>query len=434
MEMVQPRLLRPLVAVLMIVVAVAVVGRQRVAAQTPPAVAPSPEELLLSILQYRLQPSDTPAGFVIRDQQAVTPARRAFDQGNDATESQSALQDIQQSGMLTGFLQILGPNNVTPVRLFVYQVSLYDSSSHASAALQDALDVPSARGISSDNPPLTVPLGDEAGAVHIAITRPNSDNRFLETVVWRRGRVLFEADLLVLDGTETLDQVLPFAQSADRKAAALTPPAPVPAATLPYAGSEQLRVDAIYALADRLPGAEESPYGFRPESGSIVSNADLLLQSVDPRATYGRIASTWKRVVEVEITFDTPQTDTGDALHIHYALDSDAASASADLLDPLRLSSGPFDTYSLPQPLGDSSRLYHETFTSPEGVPFESWRAVWTHGLVVVSVYSTGPVGDFTAQQVAAFAATVDARYSRGAVPGVLTQPVPAPTPIPPVT
>jgi hypothetical protein len=404
----------------------------RASAQTQPAVSASPEELLLSLLPFRLQPAEAPAGFQLVDQQALTPARRAFDEGNDDAESRDALQQIQQDGFLTGFQQVFGPSDNTPVRIFAFQVSLYGTASQASAGLKDELDVPDARNIQSDHPLLPVQLGDESGAVHVELTRPNSDNRFIEVVVWRHGRLLLETELLVLDGTETLDQLLPFTQAVDRHATATAVPAPVAAATLPAFGDEQFRVDVMYALGDRLPGSAESPYGFSSGNSSIVTNSDALLDAPDPRAMYTRIATVWKRVVEVDQTYDTPQRDDGDVLHVRFALDADPESANANLLDPPRLSSSPLDTYSLPQPLGDNGRLYHESYTSPNGVPFESWRAVWTRGRVVLTVYSTGPTGDFSAQSVAAFAATVDARYNNGPVPSVLTQPVPAPQP--PVT
>lgn len=403
-------------------------------AQTPPAVAASPEELLLSILPFRLQPADTPGGFQLVDQQAMTPARRAFDQGNDDAASRDALQQIQQDGFLSGFQQVFGPNENTPVRILAFQVSLYGTASQASAGLKDELAVPDARGVQSDHPLLPTQLGDESGAVHVELTRPNSDNRFLEVVVWRRGRLLLETELLVLDGTETLDQMLPFAQAADRHAAGIAVAAPVAAATLAAFGDEQFRVDAMYALGDRLPGTAESPFGFRPGNSSIVTNSDLLLGATDAKALYTRIATAWKRVVEIDETYDTPQGEGGDVLHVRYALDADPQSAAANMLDPLRLAAGPLDTYSLPQPLGDDGRLYHETYTSPTGVPFESWRAAWTHGRVLLTVYSTGPAGDFTAQSLAAFAASVDATYRKGPVPDVLTQPVPAPQPLPPTS
>lgn len=419
-------------AVLVVLLAGAALGAGAAGAQTPPAVAPSPEEQLLSILPYRLQPPDIPGGFRLFDQRAITPARRAYDLGADDEDSRGILSEIQQTGLLAGFEQVVGPNDTTPIRAFVFRTYLYASTSKASAALKGNLQVPPVRSIRGDNPPLTVQLGEESGALHLAVTQPDSNNTFIEAIFWRRGRVLFLAELQVVDGTESIDQVVPLAQTADRRAMGVAPPAPLTAATLPAAGDEQYRVDAMYALGDRLPNETERPYGFRAEDIAIVTVADQVLAATDPTAAYNRIAGTWKRVVEIDQTYDTLQNEDGDELHVRFALDADAASANANLLDPPRLGSGALDTYSLPQPLGDNGRLYHESFTSPTGVPSESWRAAWTHGRVLLTVYSSGPAGDFSAQSVAALAATVDARYSKGALPDILTQPVPAPQPLPP--
>ena len=120
------------------------------------------------------------------------------------------------------------------------------------------------------------------------------------------------------------------------------------------------------------------------------------------------------------------QGAAGDRLHVQLALSADQAGAAANLLDAEHVTDSSVEVFSLPTPLGDDSRLYHESYTPPGGAPREAWRAVWTRGRVVLSAFSTGPVGDFSAQQVSVFAAAVDAAFQRGSLPDVLTTRTPA--------
>ncbi|HEY7294053.1 MAG TPA: hypothetical protein VH916_03385, partial [Dehalococcoidia bacterium] len=316
---------------------------------------------------------------------------------------------------------------------------LYGSESQASAAYHDDLEVPRTSRVQSDNPPLAVRLGDESGAVHVVSTSAISGlQTAFEGIFWRRGRLLFGMLMVIYDNTETLDQVVPFAQAADRHAAAVQAPPLGAQATLPVVGSDPYQEEAMYALYLRLPGPEQSPFGFMAQARSIVSNADLLLDAADPRAAYNRIIGQWKRVTEAERVYFTLQGDGGDVWHVRLALSADAAGAMASVLNPDHQPNSSVETYGLPQPLGETSRLYRESYSLADGLPRESWRAMWTRGRVVLTVYTTAPAGDFTAQQVNDFAQSVDATYQRGAVPDVLTTKTPetpsspAPSPNPP--
>ncbi len=407
--------------------------------QAVPGGAPGSAEALLSLLPYRLQDADLPPGFQLLDHTAATPASRAFDLGATLADSQDALQELQRNGFLAGIEQVIGPNDNTPVRLFDYSVELYASDRQASAAYHDDLDVPQTGRLQSDNPPLSLRLGDESGAVHVVATSAVTGlQTAYEGVFWRRGRLVFGLLMVIYDRTETLDQALPFAQAADRHAAGLPAPTLGAQATLPVIGSDPYEEEAMYALYSRLPSPDQSPFGFMAQARSIITNADLLIDAADPRAAFSRITGEWKRVTEAERVYFTLQGDTGDVWHVRLALSADVAGAIANVLDPDHQPNSAVETYGLPQPLGETSRLYRESYTLADGLPRESWRAMWTRGRVVLTVYTTGPAGDFTAQQVNDFAQVVDATYERGAVPDVLTTktpdvPVsPAPAPNPP--
>ncbi|HZQ37614.1 MAG TPA: hypothetical protein VFD32_16905 [Dehalococcoidia bacterium] len=406
--------------------------------QTVPSGAPGADEALISLLPYRLQAADLPSGYQILDHTAATPTSRAFDLGATLSDSQDALQELQRTGFLAGIEQVIGPNDNTPVRLFDYNAELYATDRQASAAFHDNLDVPPTSRLQSDNPPLGMQLGDESGAVHVVSTSASTGlQTAFEGIFWRRGRVVFGLLMVVYDRTETLDQAVPFAQAADRHAAALQPPALVPRATLPVVGSDPYQEEAMYALYGRLPGPDQSPFGFMAQARTIITNADLIIDAADPHAAYNRIVGEWKRVTEAERVYFTLQGDTGDVWHVRLALSADTAGAIANVLDPDHQPNSAVETYGLPQPLGETSRLYRESYALGDGLPRESWRAMWTRGRVVLTVYTTGPAGDFTAQQVNDFAQLVDATYQRGAVPDVLTTktpdvpglPVPAPNP-----
>lgn len=440
-----PRVARLIAGALALALLLGGAGRQlpRVAAapqQTVPTGAPGADEALLSLLPYQLQAADLPPGYQIIDHTAATPASRAFDLGATLSDSQDALRLLQRNGFLAGIEQIIGPNDSTPVRLFDYNVELYASDRQASAAFHDTLDVPQTGRVQADNPPLAVQLGDESAAVHVVSTSATTGlETAFEAIFWRRGRLVFGMLMVIYDRTETLDQAIPFAQAADRHAAALPPPAPATQATLPVVGSDPYQEEAMYALYSRLPSPDQSPFGFMAQARTIITTADLMVAAADPRAAYNRIVGEWKRVTEAERVYFTLQGDTGDVWHVRLALSGDAAGAIANVLDPEHQPNSTVETYGLPQPLGETSRLYHESYTLSDGVPRESWRAMWTRGRVVLTVYTTGPAGDFTAQQVNAFAQVVDATYQKGAVPDVLTTKTPdvpgspAPAPNPPV-
>ncbi|HLZ70327.1 MAG TPA: hypothetical protein VKV26_10515 [Dehalococcoidia bacterium] len=401
-------------------------ARQPRAAAAPlqaiPSGAPGADEALLSLLPYQLQQADLLPGFQILDQSAATPASRAFDLGETLSDSLDALKAIQRGGFLAAVEQVIGPDEATPVRLFDFNVELYAGDRQASAAFHDNLDVPQSGRIHSDNPPLPLRLGDESGAVHVVSTSTSSglDTGF-EAIFWRRGRLVFGMIMVIYDKTETVDQAVPFAQAADRHAAGVQAVALGGQATLPVVGSDAYQEEAMYALYFRLPSVDQSPFGFMAQARSIVTNADLLLEAGDPHAAYNRIVGAWKRVTEAERVYFTLQGDSGDVWHVRLALSADAAGAQANVLDPDHQPHSTVDTYGLPQPLGEMNRIYHESYTLTDGLPRESWRAMWTHGRVVLTVYTTGPAGDFTAQQVNDFAQIVDAAYQKGAVPDVLT-------------
>ncbi len=410
------------------------------AQQAVPPGAPGADEALLSIMPYRLQPADLLPGYQILDHTANTPASRAFDAGQTLADSLDALKTIQRGGFLAGIEQVIGPNNNTPVRLFDFNVELYASDQQASASYHDNLDVPQSSRIQSDNPPLPVRLGDESGAVHVVSTSASTGlETAFEAIFWRRGPLVFGMLMVIYDRTETLDQAVPFAQAADRRAAGVQAPAPGAQATLPVIGADPYQEEAMYALYLRLPTPDQSPFGFMAQARSIVTTADLLLDASDPSAAYSRIVGQWRRITEAERVYFTLQGDTGDVWHVRLALSADAAGATANVLDPDHQPNSTVETYGLFQPLGETSRLYRESYTLANDLPRELWRAMWTHGRVVLTVYTTGPAGDFTAQQVNDFAQIVDATYQKGAVPDVLTTKtpnapaLPAPAPNPPV-
>jgi len=421
---------RPSLAALLVTVLVvfgtAQTTTRSLSAQAP-VVAPSAEETLLGLLPYRLTAADLPVGFKLLDESAVTPSSRAYDIGNTSLESLAVLKDLQQGGFVTGFHQIIGPNQVTPFRLFEYLVEQYTTEGKASEGLRSNLTVEGDSTTTVDTPALPVQLGDESGAVHIVADGGDGNGEGVEVLSWRRGRLVFTALVHVVDTTETIDQVVPLAQSADRRAAAAPPASTAEAATLPSAGSESYRVLAIYNLTGLLPSGGQAPIGLRPIDRGVVNNGDLIVAATNPRAEYDKIANRWKRVVAVRQSYGTLQGSTGDVLHIGMALSADMAGAAAELLDPGQHAGGDLETFALPAPLGDDGRLYHETYSTPDGVQREVWNVVWTHGRIVVAVATTGPAGDFGLETAADFAAIVEARLSRASLPDLLTAPLPAP-------
>ncbi|MHB8575937.1 MAG: hypothetical protein ACYDCQ_11475, partial [Dehalococcoidia bacterium] len=356
---------------------VGAVGVRTGDAQTPPAAAPSPEEAILSLLPFQLQPADVPAGFQLVTEGATTPSELAYTIGNTQDESQQILKQIQRDGYQVALAQALVPDEATPVRAFIYQMTLLSTDLKAGAFLHNTLNVSGSQTAAVDNPPVPVRLGDESGAVHIVLTRANSNNAQREILIWRRGRVVFEVELETFDSTESLDQAVPVAVAADRRAATLTPP-PVAQAARSASGSEEYRVDALYGLSDRLPDATQAPVGLLAEGAGVLNNADLLLEATDPNAMYTRLAQSWKRVTGVQTRYDTLQSADGEVLTVAYTLSADAAGAHAYLLDPdRRPGAQSFMAYGLPQPLGDDGRLYYETYTTGNGVAHDSWRAMW---------------------------------------------------------
>jgi hypothetical protein len=417
---------------LLALLALTLCGAVRVTAQTPAATAPSAEEALLGLLDYRLQPADLPAGFELVQQEGVSPTGLALDRVTSTTDLLPALRDVQDQGFVVGFRQVIGPNNITPVRIFSFETRLFATNEQASAALNTLLDLQPDPGLEIDNPVLPVRLGQESFAVHATLTQADSNNLALEAISWRRGRLDFITVMEVLDSTETLDQLMPLAISADRRATSVPPPVILAAATLPAAGSEEYRAGALVALYTRLPGANQSPLGFRTVDRTVITNADFVAKAPDPRAAFTRLTTTWKRVIEVERTYNTLQGESGDVIHARYALSADAAGALANVLDPQHEPGSSVEVFSLPAPLGDVSRLYHETYTGTNGVRSEAWRVIWARGRVVLSLFTTGPAGDFTVDDALALAAGLDDRYSRTPLPAVLTDPLPSrPVPVP---
>lgn len=401
------------------------------AAQIPAVSAPSAEELAIGLLPYRLTDADLPEGYAVSNISADTPMTEAFNLANTAADGSAALQAAVSSGLLSGFLQSIDPKQATPVRQLQFNVDLYSTPAAASAALHDGLRLQNTGTIQSDNPPLGVKLGDESGALHVVATKRNGITDNIEAIGWRRGRVLFQMTMVVPDATETIDQVVPFAQAADAHAAGVTAPAVRKQAQLAVTSTEATRIDAAFALYDRLPGSSLAPYGLRPSGANVITNADLVLQAKDPAATYAsRIAATG-RIVDVQGGYTTLQADANDQVSVDYVLCATRAGAQAELAGPL------FDgvqftvdgTYALPQPLGDSSALYHATLAHADGITSDVWGVVWTHGNVVLRVVTASPTSDISAQQATAFAANVDGYYNRGALPAVLTSADPGSVP-----
>ncbi len=136
-----------LLALLMLTLAALPVQRSgRALAQAPTPAGPSTEELVLNLANYRLQQADLPAGFVLGDLSAITPSGNAFDSSNSLDRARTALQSLQQLGLLAGFSQSIGPNQITPVRQFTFQVQLYATDQQASSALHRLAAVSPARG------------------------------------------------------------------------------------------------------------------------------------------------------------------------------------------------------------------------------------------------------------------------------------------------
>jgi hypothetical protein len=393
------------------------------AAQT--AAKPSPEELVVGLLPYKLGAADIPAGYETGSITANTPALQAFNLSNSASEGQSALKDAVSAGFLTGFVQEIAPKPATPVVVLQYEVDLFTSADSGSSALHDSLNAPSDSMLQADNPPVPVKLGDESGALHLVLTNSSGLTENLELITWRRGAVLFTLTMFVPDATETIDQILPFAQAADAHAATVTPPATVAQATLPVTSSESVRVDASYALYTRLPGTDLTPYGLRPQSRTVISNADLLVDTPDPLGAFTKLVGNTARIVGAERDYATLQGEGNDMIAVQYVLSASKQGAQAELQSPFD-GSGEVTTtgvYSLPKPLGDSSGLVEGTAAYKDGGSAAVIAAVWTRGFVTLKVVSFSPSNDVTPAQLNDFAAQVDAFYNRGALPAVLTNP-----------
>jgi hypothetical protein len=400
------------------------------AAQTS-AQPPSAEEAVLALLPYRLTPADLPQGFSIQDTATDTPSSEAVQGSQSSDDAAATLHDLQSAGFVVDVRQTIMPNLDTPLVVYSFEVDLYTSARLASAALSDDLAPPRGTGIAADNPPMSERLGDESGALHVTVVRQNSDNAEFEQIVWRRGRLVFQALLQTFDATESLDQALPLAEAADRHAAAQTPPPANPTRTLPAAGDEATRLQAILALVRRLPAGSDAPLGCLNAGTVLINNADLVAEADDPQAAYNRLANEWHRVVAVERQYLTAQGNDGDQINVQYALSADAAGSAAYLADPELPAGSSVQAYALQAALGDAGRLYDVRYTAADGVPHEAWLAVWTHATVALSVSGDGPQGEFSAAQVSAFAGRVDARYEQGGVPNILTTPITPSTPAP---
>lgn len=398
------------------------------AAQTPQA--PSPEELVLALLPYRLQGSDIPPGYQDGGLLANTPALQAFNQSQNAAEGQAILRSAQRAGFLSGFVQLLLPNGATPLRIFALEVDLFVNERAASAGLKANLDARAISGgpVRADNPPVPFLLGDETGALHIVTRQDDGTNDGQELLAWRSGRLLFSVLMDVPDATETIDQVLPLAKVAAARARSVTPPESIAMATRAVTSSEAVRVDAAYALYDRLPGAALSPYGMRAQPRSVITNSDIVFNGPDPAATFAKHIAATGRIIGVERDYATLQEDGNDMLAVQYVLCATPAGAQAELADPFdgnpQIASDV--AYGMTQPLGDTGRLIHGTLTRKNGATSDLWAAVWVRGNVVLKVVSFSPLADVTPQQVNAFAAQVDQVYMQGGLPTILTSSDPA--------
>jgi|GEM_PF-2282574 len=416
------------------IVAFAGLTARPAAAQT--SLAPSPEELVLALLPYRLQSGDIPPGYDDGGLSANTPALQAFNQSENAAEGQAILQSAQRAGFLTGFVQLLLPKGATPLRLFAFEVDLFANERAASAALKANLDARAISGgpIKADNPPVPASLGDETGALHIVTRQDDGTNDGQEILAWRSGRLLFSVLMDVPDATEAIDQVLPVAKSAAAHARTVTPPESIATAARAVTSSEAVRVDAAYALYGRLPGAALAPYGMRPQPRSVITNSDIVLGSTDPNATFARHIAATGRIISVERDYATLQADGNDMLAVQYVLCATPAGAQAELADPFdgnpQIASDA--VYGMTQPLGDTGRLIHGTLTRKNGATSDLWAAVWIRGNVVLKVVSFSPSADVTPQQVNAFAAQVDQVYMQGGLPTILTSANPAALPTTP--
>jgi hypothetical protein len=185
----------------------------------------------------------------------------------------------------------------------------------------------------------------------------------------------------------------------------------------------------MLALAPRLPAAADAPLGFTSAGISLINNSDLVAAAPDPSTMYNRVAGGWKRVAGVQRRYTTAQGNDGDQIRAQLTLCGNPSGAAAYLADPDLHPGATLNRYSLPNPLGDGGLMYHEVYTATGGAPRENWRAMWTRGPVVLSVSGDGAPGEFSAQSVAAVATAADARFMRGSVPDILTQPL-APSPV----
>jgi hypothetical protein len=393
------------------------------AAQTPPA--PSPEELTLGLQPYLLTANDIPAGYEITGSGSVTPAALAYQQSNTASEGQSVLRSVSQAGILAGIEQQIDPKPASAVRRYVYTVRLFDTSTHAATYMHNTLDSSGDTGVQVTSESLPVALGDESGGLHVVLTDSSGIATGIEYVYWRRGRVLLRMGMEVADLTESIDQVLPFAQAADARAAKVTAPAPQTQATLAVTSSESTRVAAAYALFDRLPADSFTPAGLMALDPFVISNADLLLDKSDPTSAYTSLITNTGRIVGIERDFGTLQAEGNDIVAVQYVLCATTQGAQVELQNP-------FDgdttisiahTYALPKPLGDSSALLEGTVTFKSGTTATALAVVWTHGDVVLKTIAFSPSTDIGTDQIIALATQVDAGFSRTALPAVLTNP-----------
>ena len=393
------------------------------AAQT--SSAPSPEELTLGLTPYQLTANDIPAGYESAGLAAVTPAVLAYNLTNSASQGQSALREINSSGVQAGFEQAIVPKPATAERIYLYEVILFNTADNAASFLHNSLDASGDTGVQVNSEALPVTLGDESGGLHVVLTDMSGISQGREYIYWRRGRVFLRMELRVPDLTESIDQVLPFARAADARAAKTTAPAPQTQATLPVTSSEATRVAAAYALYDRLPGDSFTPPGLQIEDPALISNADLLLDKSDPRGAYTTLIANTGRIVGIERDFDTLQAQGNDIVAVQYVLCASAQGAQVELQNPFDgdTTVSITQTYALPKPLGDSSALLEGTVTFRDGATATVLAVVWTHGDVVLKTVAYSPSADIGTDQIIALAGQVDATFTHSALPAVLTNP-----------
>lgn len=385
-----------------------------------PASALSPEEAIISLLPYRLQPQEVPAGYTLNPN---TSADSAATLAAESPSAAAAFRSYQNAGFVVVYIQWLvptaQPTAIPGATAHLYADLFVDSSSARKAAMGDTISEASSADVRWEPTILGVSVGEASGAWHKTETSADQPAQGKYEIRWQRGQVVFtlisppqplgqeqQAD------AEKLALALDAAEQS-RPALSLGPPSVTPPAT------ERQRFQAALQLRQNnrfFAPASATPAGYTAELSYFLQPADSVSVGADPMATLHKVDERWKWVVSARQVFRNEQNH--DLFLLTQAtLSADPQAADADATDFTPATGW---TMSRPDPhvrLGDATYAFQASGPGGNGNALEGIYLYWTHGAVALSVRMLGPAGSTSMDQVVELAKKVEARFQPAAPP-----------------